>query len=191
MSEVYFCNEDRLIIDDHLRLSGKINMLVNIRRYLIQQFHSKKMTVNPKSGKYKPNDNYVSRYYDKFLFLNKKQNTDFDIFPCQFRSCLENILIKKLYNKDWNYIVIYYDKGSIEYTEQKEIYSAFDKNQWNIDDDPNITFNDQKVLFKYIEELVAFFDKTIEMCRVHNFKEIIKILVREKNRIIKITNYIL
>lgn len=55
----------------HLRLSGRINMLINIRNYLIEQFHSKKMVMNKKSSKYETKNKDTVKYYNKFLFLKE------------------------------------------------------------------------------------------------------------------------
>lgn len=92
-------------------------------------------------------------------------------------------MIEQLSKKNWGYIVVYYDTDYPDYKELKELYSSFDKTEWNIDQCPMITTSDKNILRRYIEELIRIFDKTIDMCINYNMEQISKILTKEKKKI--------
>ena len=109
-------------------------MWCNINSWLIDQVHKKK-SIN-KRGKYILTDDSMKYYYDSYLYKDKNQLSSMDTFPSKFKAYLEDLLVKDLTTKRFNYIEVYYRH---EEKPNKLRYDDFDKNEWSLSEGLQMT----------------------------------------------------
>jgi hypothetical protein len=140
------------ILDVHLRLAGGIEMWCNIRSFLIDQMHQKKSSLIRK--RYKITDPITNLYYSKYLFEGKRKISSLDIFPCSYKSVLEDVIAAQM---PWEFRVtsIYYNHMN---KPDRFRYSDFDESEWSLSIGDTMSPNDIEVMQRYKTGLVQFLD---------------------------------
>ncbi len=133
---------DKEIVLKHLITAGSIRKFRNIRSHLICEFHDKKCT-RAKSGKYTPKNKIIKNYYEKYIFLGRREAGD-DEIQIMLKSELENVMFSQT---NIRYIGVYYNHEE----KPKEIsFSSFDKDEWLLATEDEMTAVDEIIMYKFM-----------------------------------------
>lgn len=142
--DLYFDELDdynKKIVLKHLEFKSKLHMFYEIKNHLIDQIHELKCK---KKVNYIPKNAIVNEYYNK-LFNNCCNNNIYNKYKC----CLENVMIKQLKTKKFNYIPIYY---SDEEKTDDFWLCKINKNEWILSNGELLNNLDIDLINKYIQD---------------------------------------
>ena len=157
--DLYFDELDdfnKKIVLKHLKISGKIKQWLRIRVHLKDEMHQKKCTL--KRTKYHPNDLIIDRYYRNYLHTGKKVMNSWDMIPYSFQGLLENVMLKEMSTKKFNYIPIYYGEAPRDFN-----YNNFDIDKWTFSDHNYMTPEDIDIMEKYKSRYITFVTKCVKL----------------------------
>jgi hypothetical protein len=189
------------IILKHLKNAGKLNKWYNIGNFLQNQFHKRKFerkltkktnkyNINDDGVRYEPNDTTSNKFYSNYLYFKRKMISDMSPFPCDFKSCLEDVFFDELSSVIKRQDLGAFDTTHIYYCHSekpKEIkFDAFDENEWILDECENMTDNDIQILENYKNGLIEFMNESIELCKPTISEKRLKSLIKEKTRCEKV-----
>lgn len=175
------------IITKHLKIAGQIQMWWDINSWLIDQIHHKKSV--KKRVKYIPSSEDTRYYYENYLYKGRNNISSIDIFPCSFSSYLEDVLVKELKTKNFNYMSVYYSHDD----KPEELkFSDFDKNEWLLSEETGMTKNDTFVMERYKTFFIDFIDNCISILKSYenivNFSKKYNKVKKERDRIVNVMN---
>lgn len=165
---------NKKIVLKHLKISGRMRHCLQIRNHLIKEIHEKKCT--QKRTKFYPNDLIVDKYYNNYLHTGKKMISSWDVFPCSFQSFLENILLKEMTIRNFNFIEVYYgcDRD----------WNMFDVTKWTLSNNSFMTPKDIEIMECYRTRFIGFLTRYVGLINkygVDKKKECEKELIRIVN----------
>lgn len=151
--------DEQDILLKHVKLSGKIQKMINIRNHLIELFHANKGV--KKKIKWHFSNDTTQKYYKSFLFHGQNVISGFDKFPSYFYDRLEEVLFKEMpenaHEKQINLICVYYSN----YFHRNCPLTLFDKEEWKVEKCSHMTEQDIKTLKKFIKELLDTLDECL------------------------------
>ena len=155
--------EQRELVDTHLRLSGGIRKWEQINSYLIAQMHHKKGTM--KRRKYHIPNESARRYYDCYLFRGKQEIGTSDAFPCEFRGELENVLFSQVpLESKIDLLGVYYAEKKTKHFG----YCDFEKSEWSLEEVKEMSEKDVEVMKKFKTGFVEFLHQCVDVLNKHN-----------------------
>ena len=149
-------NHNKKIVLAHLKRAGGINMWWNIRQYLCGQIQNNKSKRTP--TRYKPYCQLVNHYYRNYLLIN-----NFDLFD--FKSHMENALFSEMTTDKMNRLDIYFNH---ELKPEDLKFSDFDKNEWKLSNEIDMTNNDVAIMEKFKNNLLVFLEECLQIMRKFN-----------------------
>lgn len=147
-------NFNKKIVLKHLKISGKINTWIEIRRYLIKQIQDEKCKQTLK--RYKPLSILAEIYHKDYLMFNKFDNLS--IYKCY----LENTMIKEMTTNRMNYINIYY--ANVEKPNDFK-YMEFNEEEWKLSKGQNMNDNDCQIMEKFKNGLLVFLNECVDLMK--------------------------
>lgn len=160
------------VVFKHLRHSGDIRRILDIRDYLIEQFHETKCIKKCRKdvcARYYPRSDIDERYQTKFLYDKDRSNSSLNDFPCQFSSELENCFFAEIPAAHdmpfWDATQIYYNWRSGLFSHRKREYAYFDPALWQLSAHPTLNAADIAMLEKFQDELLGLCESIVELTR--------------------------
>lgn len=153
---IFYVSHMADIIAKHQKISEDLDKWIDIRNYLIDQFHKQKGTLT-QTDKYKFSDPMVERHYIAYLFANKNIVGGLYDFSCIFKCYMEKVLYQehpKPIPPHPTLTYVYYHDHHI---------SSFNKAEWSIDNSKNMTTADIATLNKFRVGLLNFLDSCLTL----------------------------
>jgi hypothetical protein len=153
----------------HQSLAGRVYYYECLHGHLISEFHHKKFVLQTKGKKqYKAQDPDTEKAYHH-LFFGRRQCTNLDPWPCQFKGNLDSVACMQLRGDEWKVspglqsqvLDIYYNGR------RKSGLHPFNPKEWQLDKDAKITPTDRVVLQRYHIQFVDFLDELIDIVDRH------------------------
>ena len=147
------------VVKAHCLLSGRIRRLLAIREFLIKEVDKKK-----KGVKTFPVAEW-RQLYRKVLYMNRRQFSMFDSFPCSFKGQLENAMVKCLppgRTSDelvgFNLVFVYYTDNLIPepFHTAKFATATFVVDEWALENTTSVTPADKAILRSFATEMIEF-----------------------------------
>jgi hypothetical protein len=160
--------EEKQIIDRHLRTSGSLRKFEDLLTHLTSEMHTKKAEV--KKGRYSIFNPIAESYYDYYLFLGENGRHTMNPFPSRFRCDLENALFKEVpgTRTSFDIVKVYYGDGQVP---RHYGYSSFDPQEWSLEETEEMTKKDIQVMQKLRDEFLTFLDQCITILQRHGMEK--------------------
>ncbi len=198
------------VLEKHFQLSLEIHRICEIRSHLLDEFLNKKAIETPKrKAKFMFQDKHTKKCYESFFMGKGGAITSFDIFPCSFQCWLEEVMLREWPIKDsrsnpdsetlkklkipeiwfpdtskFVLIDVYYNLKDVVRCQ------LFEKGEWQLSTNSNITTQDMTVLSKFKQRWMNFFDLTLFELDQHSITDPVSRIKREKKRVEKRLSWI-
>lgn len=150
------------IVLKHLKIAGSFDKWLDIRYFLMEQFHTKKAFFKRK--KYSIQDPLASIYYRKYVFMGKEYINSLTPFPCDFKTNMEEILASELDEVGFDTTSVYY-QNPLKPAHLR--FDEFEKGEWILSDGPKMSHKDKQTLENFKKGVLNLVEDCITMMKNH------------------------